>query len=67
MTLKIDSERYEELLDVETRVHVLIDKLKNDNFILMKDVCRILGYSNLANDIEEKERKKLNEFKKNNA
>lgn len=67
MILKINSERYEELLDVETRVHVLIDKLKNDNFILMKDACRILGYSNLANDIEEKERKKLNDFKKINA
>lgn len=67
MILKIESERYEELLDAETRVHVLIEKVKNDNFVLMKDVCRILGYSNLANDIEEKERKKLNEFKKNNT
>lgn len=67
MILKIESERYEELLDAETRVHVLIEKVKNDNFVLMKDVCRILGYSNLANDIEEKERKKLNEFKKINA
>lgn len=67
MILKIESERYEELLDAETRVHVLIEKLKNDNFVLTKDVCRILGYSNLANDIEEKERKKLNEFKKINA
>lgn len=67
MVLKIDSERYEELLDVETRVHVLIDKVKNDKFILSKDVCMILGYNNLANEIAEKERKKLNELKKSNT
>lgn len=67
MVLKIDSERYEELLDIETRVHVLIDKVKNDKFILSKDVCMILGYKNLANEIAEKERKKLDELKKSNT
>ncbi len=67
MVLKIDSERYEELLDIETRVHVLIDKVKNDKFISSKDVCMILGHSNLANEIAEKERKRLDELKKFNT
>lgn len=67
MVLKIDSERYEELLDIETRVHVLIDEVKTGNFVLMRDMCRILGYSNLANEIAEKERKRLDELKKFNT
>lgn len=67
MVLKINSERYEELLDIETRVHVLIDEVKTGNFVLARDMCRILGYSNLANEIAEKERKRLDELKKFNT
>lgn len=59
MTVKIDSERYEGLLDTETRVQVLIDKAKADKYMSMEDMYRILGYTSLADELAEKERKEL--------
>lgn len=59
MIIKIDSDRYEQLLDSETRIHVLISKMKSDNYVSMEDVYRILGYENLADKLADEERKDL--------
>jgi hypothetical protein len=59
MKIKIDLERYEQLLDSETRIHVLISKIKGDNYVCKEDVCRILGYERIADKLANKERKDL--------
>ena len=35
--------RFEELLDKETRIDVLTDKLINDNYISTEEVLRLIG------------------------
>ena len=55
-TITINQDRYERLLDTETRVDVLLDVIRGENFITIKDIFRILGYTEDARRIEEKER-----------
>lgn len=51
--IKISQERYETLLDIETRVDVLLSKTKADKYISLVDMYRILG-----NEFEAKKLKK---------
>lgn len=51
--IKISQERYETLLDIETRVDVLLSKTKADKYISLVDMCRILGDEFEAKKIEE--------------
>lgn len=50
----VDRERYEGLLDCETRIEVLCDCIDKDFDIDIIDVCTILGYKKMANRIKEK-------------
>ena len=56
--IKISQERYEALLDFETRVQVLLSKARADNYISLVDMYRILGDELDAQKIE-KERDKV--------
>lgn len=51
--IKISQARYEALLDIETRVDVLLNKAKADKYISLVDMCRILGDELEAKKIEE--------------
>lgn len=55
-TVTINQDRYEQLLDTETRVDVLLDVIRGENFITIKDIFRILGCTKDVRRIEEKER-----------
>ena len=55
-TVTINQDRYEQLLDTETRVDVLLDVIRGENFITIKDIFRILGCTEDVRRIEEKER-----------
>ena len=55
-TVTINQDRYEQLLDTETRVDVLLDVIRGENFITIKDIFRILGCTRDVRRIEEKER-----------
>ncbi|MFQ9078830.1 MAG: hypothetical protein ACLR48_10625 [Ruminococcus sp.] len=56
--IKISQERYETLLDIETRVDVLLSKTKADKYMSTSDMYRILGNEFEAQRIE-KERDKV--------
>lgn len=51
--IKISQARYEALLDIETRVDVLLSKTKADKYISLVDLYRILGNELEAQKIEE--------------
>ena len=52
-TVKITQDRFEELLDTETRVAVLLDVIRHEGYISIKDIFRILGCSQDVKRIEE--------------
>lgn len=52
-TVKITQNRFEELLDTETRVAVLLDAIRHEGYISIKDIFRILGCSQDVKRIEE--------------
>lgn len=64
----ITQSRYEQLLDCETRIDVLINLINKDyGSVEVTDVCRILGYDKVADGVLKKieeERKKVDEFLK---
>lgn len=59
-TVTIRQERFEELLDTETRVDVLIDTIRTEKYIAIKDIYRILGYTSDVRRIEKEEREERN-------
>ena len=52
-TVKITQDRFEGLLDTETRVAVLLDAIRHEGYISIKDIFRILGCSQDVKRIEE--------------
>ena len=54
-TVKITQDRFEELLDTETRVAVLLDAIRHEEYISIKDIFRILGCSQVVKRIEGEE------------
>lgn len=64
MTVTITQHRYEQLLDIETRVDVLVERITHDNYIRTEDILRILGTElalQRAEEILEEERKQKEE------
>ena len=64
MTVTITQHRYEQLLDIETRVDVLVERITHDNYIKTEDILRILGTElalQRAEEILEEERKQKEE------
>lgn len=54
--------RFEELIDIETRCHILISKLDNGEEVQKEDIYLLFGYEKTYKAIKEKKEKELNEF-----
>lgn len=53
----IPRDRYDELLDIETRVDVVVDMIARNDYVSMSNVLRILGSEyalDVAREIEKK-------------
>lgn len=67
LTVIIPQDRYEQLLDLETRVDVAVERMSNDEYCKIEDVLRILGTElalQRADEIREEERKRHEEYMK---
>lgn len=67
LTVTIPQDRYEKLLDLETRVDVAVERMTNDEYCNLEDVLRILGTElalQRADEIREEERKWHEEYLK---
>ena len=67
LTVTIPQNRYEQLLDLGTRVDVAVERMTNDKYCNLEDVLRILGTElalQMADEIREEERKKHEEYLK---
>lgn len=51
--VSIERERYEQLLDCETRLSILYNFLESNTYVGTKDILIILGYPNLAKNLEK--------------
>lgn len=58
-TVKIDAERYEELLDIETRVFVAKGMILRDRCIRLTDLLFILGFEGDAIKIDNENKEEL--------
>ena len=54
--------RYEELLDTETRVQILVEKLDQKEHVSDEEIYLILGYVNKYKILKEENRKKHEKF-----
>lgn len=65
LTVTIPQNRYEQLLDLETRVDVAVERMTNDKYCNLEDVLRILGTElalQRADEMREEERKRNEEY-----
>lgn len=65
LTITISQNRYEQLLDIETRVDVAVERMANDEYCKIEDVLRILGTKlalQRADEMREEERKQHEEY-----
>lgn len=65
LTVTIQQNRYEQLLDLETRVDVAVERMANDEYCKIEDVLRILGTKlalQRADEMREEERKQHEEY-----
>lgn len=62
--MKINKERYEQLVDLEARISVLNSFLLRDKHMSAKDIFLILGDEANASACEEEERLRNEEFRK---
>lgn len=54
--------RYEELIDIETRVHVLIERLDQKENIQEEDIYLAFGYGKKYKYVKEEKERKSEEF-----
>ena len=54
--------RYEELIDIETRVQVLIDRLDQKENIQEEDIYLAFGYDKKYKSVKEEKERKSEEF-----
>ena len=54
--------RYKELIDIETRVQVLVDKLEQGETVAEEDIYLILGYVKKYKAVKDEKEKKLKKF-----
>ncbi len=67
LTITIPQSRYEQLLDIETRVDVAVERITNDEYIKTEDILRILGTElalQKADEIREKDKRWEEEYHK---
>lgn len=63
MTIPIS--RYDQLLDIETRVDVAVERMTNDEYCKIEDVLRILGTElalQKADEIRKEEKKRREDY-----
>lgn len=56
--------RYDELIDIETRSHVLISRLDAEQEITAKDIYLIFGYEKVYKTLKENEEKEYQKLLK---
>lgn len=54
--------RYEELIDIETRVQILVEKLDQKEYVSDEEVYLILGYAKKYKILKEENRKAREKF-----
>lgn len=67
LTVTIPQYRYEQLLDLETRVDVAVERMTNDEYCKIEDVLRILGTElalQRADEIRGEEKRRHEEYLK---
>lgn len=67
LTITIPQRRYEELLDIETRVDVTVERIIHDEYIKTEDILRILGTKlalQKADEIREEDKRREEEYRK---
>lgn len=67
LTVTISLQRYEQLLDIETRVDVAVERIADDKYIDNEAVLRILGTElalQKADEMREESRKRDEEYRK---
>lgn len=70
LTVAIPQMEYKQLLDLETRVDVAVERMTNDEYCKIEDVLRILGTElalQKADEIREKERADREAWEKRNT
>lgn len=70
LTVTIPQSRYEQLLDIETRVDVAVERMTNDEYCKIEDVLRILGTELAlirADEIRAKDKEDREAWEKRNA
>lgn len=58
--------RYEQLLDIETRVDVAVERMTNEEYCKIEDILRILGTElalQRADEIREADKKRNEEYR----
>jgi len=66
-TITIPLERYEGLLDTETRTSILVDYIKRNSYADRETMMRILGYPGNADMIRDQEKDLRSSFSLNDA
>ena len=69
-TVLISMDELAWLLDLKTRVDVLIERIAHDDFFRTEDVLRILGTDEaveLADKLREKEEERMKKFRSNTS
>ena len=64
MTVTITQHRYEQLLDIETRVDVIVERITREKYMGMEEILRTLGTELAiqgAEEMKEEERKRNGE------
>ncbi len=67
LTVTITQHRYEQLLDIETRVDVAVERITREKYIGMEDILRTLGTELAiqgAEEMEEEEKTNLEKGEK---
>lgn len=66
--IKISRYRYEQLLDIETRVDVVVERILHKEFVTLQDVLWILGTElaiETARELDRKDKEKWKEYNEN--
>lgn len=67
LTITIPQSRYEQLLDIETRVDVVVERISNDKYCEKESILRILGTElalQKADEIREEDEMRHEEYLK---
>lgn len=58
----VSLERYEQLIDLEARVDVLIDRMRNEEMLMLGDVFLTLGLTKDYRELKEREYEELKKY-----